>query len=67
MAMFELIMSEDDLPEIYRGNELIARAMTKRDGTVLVDLLNGTISGLRDRLLDELNDAVENCFEESNG
>ena len=60
---YTLIMSDEDLPEIYNGHELIARAMTKRDGLVIVDLLNGAISGMRDQLLTEITDVIETAFE----
>lgn len=65
MTSYELVIGVDEIPEIRRSGEFIARALTPRDGRCLVELLNdlSTSAQLRERLLSEVSDAIENCFD----
>jgi hypothetical protein len=63
---YRVQMTDDGLPEILDEQGIaIGRALTKQDGDAIVDVLNGCfVVVLRDRLLDAINDAVENIFDE---
>lgn len=62
--MFSLVISEDDLPVIYKDDMPFARALTERDGKKIVDELNIGSAGMRDRLIDAMTDVIEQAFEE---
>lgn len=61
---FSLVMSEDGLPEIFRDDVLFARALTERDGKIIVDELNAGAAGMRDQLISAVTDAIEEAFED---
>lgn len=61
---FELVMSDDDIPQIMRGDTLFARALTRRDAQVIVDALNDGAAGMRDQILSAVTDAIEEAFED---
>jgi hypothetical protein len=60
---FALVMSDDDIPTILQGGTIIGRALTKRDGEAIVAALNKNTTAIRDRLIAEVTDAIENAFE----
>ena len=60
---FDLVMTDDDIPTIMRGAETIGRALTKRDGAAIVDVLNSLSTDLRDQILSAVSDAIEGCFD----
>ncbi len=72
MGRFYVIMTGDGLAQIVQG-EIgghpldVGRALTKADGDRIVEVLNRLAAShgqeLRDRVLAEVTDAVENCFE----
>lgn len=60
---FSLVMSEDGLPEIFQDGTPFARALTERDGKIIVDELNAGAAGMRDQIIDAVTDAIEQAFE----
>ena len=60
---FALVMSEDGLPEIFRDDVPFARALTERDGKIIVDELNAGAAGMRDEIISAVTDAIEQAFE----
>ncbi len=62
MASYEIAMI-DDIAHIVRGGEPIGRALTRKDGDALVLVLNSLSGDFRDRILSEVTDAIENCFD----
>lgn len=67
MAAFALTMSDDGIPVIWRDCEVVGRALTKKDGESIVEVLNRLAAGhnseFRERILAEVSDAIENCFD----
>lgn len=63
---FELI-DLDDFPTIVREDQTtVGRALTRKDGEAIVAAMNVLMSrtDLRDRVLSEVADAIETCFED---
>jgi hypothetical protein len=58
-------MSADEIPMIVGDDsQLLGRALTRKDGEAIVAVLNefGS-SALRQRILDAVGDAIEECFD----
>ncbi len=56
---------EDGIWTVFRGDMPIGRALTKKDADDFVEAFNGVLGNdLRERILSEVTDAIENCFEE---
>lgn len=61
---FELVIADDEIPQIVRDGELFARALTPRDGRIIVDELNAGAAGMRNEIIDAVTDAIEQAFED---
>lgn len=60
---FELVIADDEIPQIVRDGELFARALTARDGRIIVSELNAGAAGMRNEIIDAVTDAIEQAFE----
>jgi hypothetical protein len=71
MKQYHAITMPDDVPMVVRGLmgqecEDVGRALTRRDAELIAAELNRVSGGgtdLREKLLSEVADAIENCFE----
>lgn len=61
---YQMLIGPDELPTISSADgRFVAQALTKRNGELIVEELNRLSGALRERLLDAVTDAIENCFE----
>lgn len=65
MTVYRVEMTDDDLAEIVDETGVaIGRALTKRDGEAIVEVLNGGAAArLRENILSAVSDAIEECFD----
>lgn len=68
---YHCVMGDDDIPLIVRGvmgqniEAEIGRAVSMKDGNLIANELNrliGKTNGLRDKLIAEVDDVIENAF-----
>lgn len=68
-ARYHAVTSADDIPLVMHGiigaaAVNVGRALTMGDAEKFAEALNNLDRDLRERILSEVTDAIENCFEE---
>ncbi len=60
------VNEEDDIWTIYHGLNVVGRALSKRDAMSFLEYLNGSFAtNARQKLLDDVTDAIEGAFDEA--
>ena len=60
-----VVACEDDIWAVFRGCERIGRAVSEADANSFAEALNVSVTDLRQKILDNVNDAIEEAFDGS--